>query len=371
MLCDPKNVLSRINKNLVYDIINSRENKEQPVNHRFLEFWREFIFRYYFVLIFKMVRQSNFKYTLTNWKNVVNFNDKTPYQELLRIAKLGKVMVSVYEIPRWLAHQELNQYKDEGKSNFLFIMYNPKAEDGKKVTLSYHKSKTLNDVSAAEIKYKQVLTKKSLIGVGFGLLFFFIDWLEKTRNLDFEYTNFILILAGGMLILFDIYNLLRNTLGGGFSDVITSYRKSMSGRVDSSTTMLELEHLYRIERALIAKSLFSVIKSKHLNVNDITVLYMHLSRIYPEISKNYIHELLKELSNLDMITISNTGDVTINLSEELMHNPRVFDERLYELFDPSEEVSDFVYKTYQVYLKTINQLLEAEHLEKIELDTCD
>ncbi|MCY3411918.1 MAG: hypothetical protein INQ03_09840 [Candidatus Heimdallarchaeota archaeon] len=367
MLCDSKNLLARINKNLVYDIINARPHPERPINQNFLDSWFAFVFNYYFKLIFAFVRLGDLQQVKPAWKNIIHINDSTSFQEFLDLKSKGKVMVSLYKVPKWLADEELPEYKESDRANYLFLMFNPKAENGKKVTLSYHKTKLLDEVKNAEIQYTKLLTTKTLIGIVLASFLFLADWVETTYNVPFL-SNLILFIAAAFII-FDIYQLLLIINNKGLNNVITNFRKSMSGRIDSSSTLKEVEHLLRVEKTLVADFMIDLLKSKRLNIHDPSQVYLNVNRKFQNISKNYVVSLLKELDEIGLIEVHQNGDVII-LAEELMHNKRVFHERLYEQFDLNKPTQDLIYSTFQAFIDTINMLLDSENLQRIRVDIC-
>ncbi|MCY3411919.1 MAG: hypothetical protein INQ03_09845 [Candidatus Heimdallarchaeota archaeon] len=368
MLCDPKNVLGRINKNLAYEVINSRDNPDREVHPRFQDEWLNFIFKFYFKLIFILATKGNLEQINPQWEKVINFNEKISYHEFLSHVKNRQVIIAVFQIPIWLSRLELVHYKENEHANYLFLKYNPIEKIGKRVTLSYHRNTTLDEVKDIELRYKQLLTKKSVYGVILGFVFLFFDYLDKLLEINL-FADAVLVLAV-LLILYDIYEMMKTISGHGMNDVILSFRKSMTGRLDSTHTLIELEHLLRLQKTSIALTTLHVLKTKKINVFDPSVLHLNLVKQYTNISKAYVTELIRELDEFGIIDVSQNGEVTVLIEDEMLENRKVLDERLYEQFDLDELTKNHIYETYEKFSFVLNMLLQYEGLERLNLQLC-
>ncbi len=370
MLCDPVNVLTNIKKNRIYEIYQYDNTQGKIIKKEKKEKWFHFLFNYYFPLAFYMARFANFKPIKVGWKDTIIFDDSINEQAAREYVRKGKVLVSVFKGPDWLNPPNI---KGERKNDFLFIMYNPNAPDGKKATLSYHKAKTLNQVRDAEFEYKPIMTRKMIVGISLTILMivFQLTSFFKFTILSLPVVNFLVIIFSIYLMYNDIENLIKSILGNNMGAIITKYKKSMSGRFNSNLAFPELEKISRMKNALIAKYIILYIISNKVKRSNLSILKFYIKNKIGNIEQKEIDYVLKTMIDKELIYVDTEGILGTEISKELILNVPVFDERLYEEFDLPDFIQEFLYKTYKYYINILNEIQSVFITKPIKLTDCE
>ena len=366
-LCDPVSALERINKNLIYEIMTEIKEMGQDLPLSFLSDWRSFIFNHYFEFIMKLAEDSFFTYIPVSWDDCVSFNRNTSYQEINKIIAEKKILIALFKAPKWFVYLSHFINEDKAKatnlSDYLFLMYNPHEEDGKKVTVSYHILKTPEEILDAELDYKQPITKNTYIGIAMtfiSIVFGTIDILPGVELL----TSFsqIFIFFGILFILADAKQLIENIFQrSSLNKLVTKQKKKLKRRLDSTQSLVYLETFSRRISSTLAVTILHIVHKNKIYFNDTKLLSLIQSNINMQITNFEVSKILEILQSKGYIEIDNDLLIKTTISDSLFKNKKLLDQRLYEDFDLSEQLEEKLYLMYAKFRElTLNICILAD-----------
>ena len=376
-LCDPVSVLSKTNKNLIYEIIEDMKAKNRVVPASFLGSWRNFLFQHYFPLIHELAKNAQFEPVTIDWKHCVNFSEDLTYPVIEKIIKQNKVLIALYKGPKWLSkighHLKMEDLENKEKTDYLFIMYNPNAPDGRKATVSYHVLKTPKEIQQAELEYKPPITAKTILGSLLALLSVTTAILQIVLGTQLEVSAFavMFLIIGVLLIFSDLAELVDTFSRGSMTKLVTKHKKTMKGRLDSTQALVYLDNIARRRYALLAKNLFYITRFQNFTKEDVKKIRIEVNkRLNADFTNEDINDIIKMLMDKEFLYIREDNYLKPTISDSLLKNERILDERLYEEFDLPDTIIRHLYHTYRELRQLTLQLCDIARIEPPTMPEC-
>ena len=374
ILENAESLLDNIEKNRFYLLIEKcKKNKKKCykkhknwLKNEFLPALDTFFFTHYFPMVRKLAEIAGYVEVDFEWKNIVKWRKNLTLEEFQQLKKEKKVLLAIYTPKEY--------YNIRKRTEYLVLLYNSQAPDGRKATVSYHYGKSLEEVIKAELVYKKPFTAIDALIMTFGLFSIFFNIIQDQVIQFLEFlgsdtstlaTLNITTFFGSLAFLWIIIRLLQLFFGkfiGMHSQMklITRHKKRMKGRLDSNYTFFPLLRTYRQFHAKRAKIIVLLLMQQKMTENE---LFTHLKEQGYKVTPQWLENFVKQLK---------FRNILLEKDSRLEVHPKLFqlakegnlDDFLYESMDLPQAIYLLIRNTYAQYLK-LEEMIKQELSPKL------